>query len=342
MRKTVLNSIKIKENLKNFDKIDFGCDFLTLSYTDSIHYFNELMFWIDNDNSNFWVLNICWHSFSYNRLVTWNWIWLTFIVDYNWIPTPIFQYVKFDKHNRELLWKSAKITIYGAYFRLQAIWEFDYKELLNYIKSISWEDPVITRYDFRIDYFSFNKEVCTPWITDILWYIHSQSNIVTWKQWWKLIDWRVWSPNSWKYIIRYYDKKIDTNKKDKRFLYTDYLDYKSVHRLEIEFGRNFCREYSLSDLSWLERKVINVLWLGSTIFDSNLFYQYNSNSEITLDNATNFIKRYNNLSDKLFKAWYSPFGLVESFLCAKYWKDVVKWLIDDFINKSLVYDLKSN
>lgn len=342
MKKTVLNSLKIKENINNFDKVDFGCDFLILSYNESVSHFNDLLFWIDDDNSNFWVSEFCSHYFTYSRSTTPNWLWLTFSIEYNWIPTPIFQYVKFNKNSRELFWKSAKISIYWSYFRLETIWEFEVKELTNYLSSISSEDPSITRYDYRIDYFSYKKEVKVPLVTDILWYIHSQSSIITYKSWWKLVDWSVWNRNTWKYMIRYYDKKIDTNKKDKRFLYTDFLDYKSVHRLEIEFRRQFCRWYKLSDLAWLERKIINVLWLWSTIFTSAIFYQYNSESEITLENASNFIKRYNNLSDKLFKAWYSPFLLVENYLCSKYWKDVVKWLIDDFINKSLVYDLKFN
>ena len=159
MKKTVLTSLKIKDNLQKFNKIDFWCDYLTLSYTESIWKFNELLFWVDNDNSCFWVTEIFWHDVTYDRQVTPLWLWLNFFIEYNWIPIKIFQYVKFNKQNRELLWKSAKICVYWAYFRLESIWVFEYRSIINYISSLSVEDPVITRYDYRIDYFSRSVQV---------------------------------------------------------------------------------------------------------------------------------------------------------------------------------------
>ena len=126
MKTTVLNSLKIKENFKSFDKIDFWCDYLILSYTKSVQFFDELLYWIDSDNSNFWTIEIDNHTFTYNKQITPNWFWITFICDYNWVPTPIFQYVKFNQNTRILFHKSAKISIYWSYFRLESIGEFTY------------------------------------------------------------------------------------------------------------------------------------------------------------------------------------------------------------------------
>lgn len=339
MKKTVLNSLHIKENLVNFNKIDFGCDYLTLSYRKPVTKLDELLFWVDSDNSNFWVVEIDWKSVSYNKIPTQNWFALTFVWEYNWVPTPLFQYVHFNRNTRQLFWKSAKICVYWSYFRLECIWEYSYHSLFNYIESLSEEDPDITRFDFRIDYFSKEKEVKIPKVNDILWYIHSQSDVILWKSWWKLVDRRVWNPDSWKYVIRYYDKKIDTNKKNKRFLYTDFLDYKSVHRLEIQFMRSFCRWYTLSQYNELERKILGVLNIDWHIYDKSVFYQYNSESEITLENAWRFIQRFMNQWKKLMKAWYNPFSIIEELMIKTYWPDVTKWLIDDFISKSCLNEV---
>ena len=335
MKKSVLNSIKIYENFVNFDKIDFWCDYLRLSFTNPIPKFDELLFWIDSDNSNFWIVSIDNHNITYNKTITSNGFALTFITEYNWISIPLFQYVKFNKDTRKLFHKSAKLDFYGSYFRLEAIWEFSNHALINYIKSVSFEDPDITRYDYRIDYFSIAREVSIPSPDKICWYIHKKSNLVEWKSWWKLTDWLVWNSQTWKYAIRYYDKKLDTNKKNKWFLYTDFLDYKSVHRLEFEFWRAFCREFSLSHIDDLEWKILAVLGLEGKILERSIFYQYDSTSEITLENAWNFIKRFQNLWEKLYKAWYNPLKIIEQNLVSKYWIEVTRWLIDDFLNSTL-------
>lgn len=336
MKKSVLGSVKIKENFQKFDKIDFWCDRLTLSYTNYIDKLDNLLFWVDNDNSNFWTIEIDDHILTYNRLVTNNWMWLSFICEYNWVAVPLFQYVRFNKDTRILFWKSAKITIYWSYFRLENIWEFSLYSIINYIKTLSSEDPDITRYDFRIDYFSKDKYILVPEMEEVVWYIHSQSEKVSWHTWNKLVDWVIWKSDTWRYKIRYYDKKIDTEKKGKWFLYTDFLDYKSVHRLEFEFLRAFCRGFKLSNLSDLELKIYQVLNIDNQIYSSSLFYQYNSDSEITLDNVWRYVKRYINSSTKLLKAWYNPLFIIEEAMIDQYWEDFARWIIDDFISKSVV------
>lgn len=335
MKKSVLNSIRIYENLSKFNNIDFWCDYLRLSYTHWILKFDELLFWVDSDNSNFWTLEICDHVFTYTKMLTPNWFALTFLTEFNWVVVPIFQYVHFNKQSTLLFWKSAKLDVYGAYFRLESIGEFGFHSLFHYIQWLSVENPEITRFDYRVDYFSRDKFIDVPLPEDILWYIHSKSSRTEWKKWNDLVDWHIWNSETWRYAIRYYDKKIDTNKKDKWFLYTDFLDYKSVHRLEIEFWRAFCREYSLSDISFLEDKIIWVLGINWMIYDKSIFYQYSSDSEITLENAWNYIKRFQNLSSKLFKSWYNPLRIIEQQIIWQYWIDVARGLIDDFLQHSL-------
>ena len=48
------------------------------------------------------------------------------------------------------------------YYLFHNIYLIQYHSLLNYISSLSKEDPTISRFDFRIDYFSRNKEISVP------------------------------------------------------------------------------------------------------------------------------------------------------------------------------------
>lgn len=337
MNRSVLKTINMESLLfsKDFDSIGFGCDWLTLSYSKPINYLDKFMFSVDDDNSNFCIIEHFWKEFTYQKILSSLWYALSFNYVYNWVSFPMFQYVKFNNQTKHITWRSAKISIYWSYFRLEEIWEFSKNYLITFINSFSEEDPKITRYDFRIDRFS-KKVISIPEVENIC-SPSVQSRVVVWRQGWKLIDWGVWNKNTDRYYLRYYDKKIDTDNKNKRILYSDFMKYKSVHRFEIEFLSAFCRGYSLSDLKLLEDKIYSVLGLKDFEYNDSLFYKYDSDFEITPENSWKFIDRYINLSKKLLRAWYSPYQLIEESIIATYWKDVALWLLEDFLNNSLVY-----
>ena len=337
MRKSVLNSINIRWILDSFDRIDLWCDYLSVNYKDSVEKLDWLLFWIDTDNSNFAVYDFNDKEFTYVKTPTSIGWALTFNYVYNWVSFPLLQYVKFNKQTRLLVWKSWKINVYWSYYRLEEIGEFRKWYIIDLIKDFSDEDPRISRYDYRVDYFSVDNVIDVPEINQVLDYLSPQSSTIKYFEWDKLIDWSVWKSDTWRYKIRYYDKKIDTDKKNKWILYSDFVKYKSVHRFEFEFLTAFCRFFKLSQIHDLEWKIIDVLKISNHMFQDSLFYTYDSDCEITDDNAWKFIQRYINLSKKLLKAWYSPYQLIEEAIIWTYWKDVAIWLLEDFINKSLVW-----
>lgn len=337
MHKSVLNCINIDELLFNplFQEIDFWCDYLTLSYKNSVDYLDKLLFWIDIDNSNFALIEFEWKEFTYIKHLTSLWYALTFSYVYNWSSFPLFQYVKFNNQTRQFTKRKWKLSIYWSYFRLEEVWEFRPAYIIDLVKTFSDEDPFISRYDFRLDRFS-SEDVAIPEVEDVCQY-SNQSRVLVWREWKTLIDWSVWSKDTDRYFIRYYDKKIDTDKKNKRILYSDFVKYKSVHRFEIEFLVQFCRGYHLSNLFELEDKIYSVLHLKDFEYQDAIFYKYDSECEITPENAWKFIDRYMNLSKKLIKAWYSPYQIIEEMVVWTFWKDVAIWLLEDFLSHSLVY-----
>lgn len=338
MRNTVLWQLRVEKNRQSFDYFDYWCDYLILSFKDRLDYFDDLLFWVDTDNSNFWIINEIWYEITYSKRLTPLWYGLDFSYSYNWVSIPIMQYVKFNSYTKINTKKNWKISIYWSYFRLEEIWEFYDRFLLKFIKKYSKEDPIITRYDMRFDYFSLNNYVNIPSINDICWYVHSKSLIQEWKEWNKLIDWSVWNSETWRYRVRYYDKKIDTDKKNKRVLYSDFMKYKSVHRLEIEFLRSFTRWYTLSNIVDLENKIFGVLWLEWKTWDCSQFYQYDSSKEINDENRWWYFNRYITATKKLIKAWYNPYQLIEEAIIWEFGKDKSLWLLEDFINQSLSYE----
>ena len=340
MKNTVLWQLRVEKNREWFDCFDFWCDYLTLSYIKSVDFLDEILFGVDFDNSNFWIKTFVWYDFTYTKFSTWIWYALNFTYSYNGVSIPIMQYVKFNDHAKHTTWKSAKISIYWSYFRLEQIWVFRENYIIDLLKTFSDEDPRIMRYDLRFDYFSLDRNVQIPDVSEICWYIHHQSTIQKWYNWdWNLIDWCVWNPNTWRYKIRYYDKKIDTDKKNKWVLYSDFVKYSSVHRLEIEFLRSFTRLYSLWSVHDLEKKIWSVLNLDWQSWAWRMFYKYDSSKEITTENRWRFFERYINLTKKLIKAWYNPYNLIEESIIWEYWKDKALWILEDFINNSSVYEI---
>lgn len=308
----VLESIKIKDIAKKFDRIWTGCDYLRLSYKDKsdlVEYYIENL---DTDNSNFATDTICWIDFTVQKWYCLIWTTLTYSCSYNDISVPCFQFVKFDEKTSYHFKGYWKLDFYWSFFRLLDIWFFD-KSIFIKIKNLFSEDnPKVTRFDYRIDFFSYSEKK-VPSAVDILWYIHTQSNCIDYKKWTVITDWICWSKKNWRYAIRYYDKLEDTNKKTKVFLYQDYYKFKSVHRLEFEFQRNFLRGFTFYDFfDWLiENKIEGVLRINDKLFKWTMFYEYEEDFRITDKNRVPYLKRYSTMTKRLAKNGINP--LIECY-----------------------------
>ena len=321
MKKSVLNQLSIDKYIKKFDKFWYGCDYLRCNYKNSVDFIEKYLFLLDCDNSNFVTTDkICSDViFTIKKWYTSNWIKLDFSCCFNDVSVPCFQFVKFNERSSYLFKSYWKLDFYGSMFRLLDIWFFEPSIFKNVIDFFGFENPDITRFDFRIDFFSFFKDVEVPSVKWFFHYLHSKSKYIEYhNNWWDSItDWSLWKmPNkedNWRYIIRYYDKLIDSNEKWKCFLYQDYFNYKSVHRLEFEFLRNFLKWYKFTDFyEWfIHDKIIGVLWLNNYKYSWNLYYHYDVDYRITDKNKVAYMKRFSASVVRLSKNWINP--LIESY-----------------------------
>lgn len=152
------------------------------------------------------------------------------------------------------------------------------------------------------------KNFKVPEIEDFVKYIHTQSKTQEFRNWGVLTNWLVWTKTNWRYAIRYYDKLLDSDSKEKVFLYQDYFIYNSVHRLEFEFQPNFLIGYHFYDFyDWIIEQRINIiLWLWEKLFNGPLFYQYQEDYIIQDKDKSKYLRRYSTMSLKLSKNWINP------------------------------------
>lgn len=328
-----LGSFPLEEYSKLFNQVWFGCDYMRLCFNQDIEKFDS---WLDNldfDNSNIWYYDFWDITINYQKIKVSLWVALHFSVSYSWVAVPVFQYVKFNKQTRDLIWYSGKFDVYSSYYRLLELWFFSKNYVTYFIRAFSLEDPFITRYDFRIDFFNNYRHVDIPTPESLI-DVHVQSKLEVFKQGWIITNWSVWSKESWRYLMRLYNKKLDTNKKWKWILFSDYLCFESVHRLEYQFESAFCRWFHLSDLIKLEDKIYTSLNLHNN-FEGCLFYKYDSSKEINSYNKWSHIQRFKNQTNKFVKAWYNPFILMYDTIVSLYGLDSA----DDYFTYFLeIYD----
>lgn len=312
-RKTMLQNLNIYQTIHKFDKWGCWCDYLRLCYKEESDFIEDTLELLDCDNSNFKTEEICDHVLTitkdYNKL----WYSLNFSISYNDVSVPIAQFVKFNQntsYNTKSYWK---FDFYGSLFRLIDMWFVDKSLILLLKVKVSSENPKVTRFDYRFDFFSMkNKKVPAP--EEFLNYIHVQAKIRDFKFWnWDYQSWDYWkSSKKWnknnRYALRYYNKLDDSDDKNKIFLYQDYFMYNSVHRFEIEFQPNFLKGYTFYDFyDWLiQDKIESLLWLSERMFRWPLFYQYQSDYTLKDKDKVKYLKTYCSMSVRLAKNWINP------------------------------------
>lgn len=329
----MLESIDIKKYWEKFDTIWVGCDYLRLSYIHWSEFIEEKLSLLDCDNSNFGTCTFDDVVFTFQKLPTPLWMWLIFTCSYNDVSVPVFEYVKFNENTSFLTWRYWKLDFYGAFFRLWEIWYFDSDSMLSLICFyINSEDPRITRYDYRVDYFSrFNSVPVESWkrLLDM----RSDSKVYSDCVWDVLTNWLVWKKDTGTYCIRLYNKLLDTDIKDKLFIYQDFFNYKTVQRLEFEFQRNFLKWFTLDDyFDWsIKNKIESILWINGDLWSGAICYKYNSSDEITDKNRSSYLRRFNKMSIKLQKNWINPLKQVYEVLYEELEKDQLDKVVNDFL-----------
>ena len=305
--KTVLHNLKIYDTIHKFDKRGAWCDYLRLCYKNESDRVENSINLIDCDNSNFFTRKIGGIVFTIKKWFCTLWIKLDFSICFNDVAVPVAQFVKYNEHNSFLFNCYWKFDFYGSMFRLVDMWYLEKSIFLLLKVLISEENPKVTRFDYRLDFFSM-KEKKIPEIKEFTNYLHTQSKTSEFRSGGELTNRLIWSKNNWRYAIRYYDKLLDSDSKEKVFLYQDYFIYNSVHRLEFEFQPNFLKWYTFYDFydMTIEFKIESILWLKEKMFGGPLFYQYQEDYTIQDKDKTRYLKKYSTSSVRLAKNGINP------------------------------------
>lgn len=255
---------------KNSSQVSEWLDYLRLSLWYRLDISDTLWINIDDDNSNFAIINILDYEITIQKnRIKGLWYGYFWNISYNWISVPIFV-VKYRR-------TKTIIDFYGSLFRLIDLWYFP-KDFIDTIRThLDISDNVsITRIDYRLDYFLKDTlTILTP--EKLLNHSFSNSKGRDWKKWHKLTNRQVWDKDSKSVVFRLYDKLLDTTEKHKDILYFDYFRFPSVHRLEFECDLKFCKGYNYKDLDKLIDKVHKVFWLDNEKWIWKILYRYDKN-----------------------------------------------------------------
>jgi hypothetical protein len=149
-------------------------------------------------------------------------------------------------------------------------------------------------------------------------------------------------------FIRAYEKIIDSMTKGKWSLYEDYFAYSNVYRLECEFRIKFNKKqenwkivnYSYAELSELEIKAQEYMWLSDTNTNKKYIYQYNNTSGVL-----NNIKYFRDFGGRWFKLAISgqnPFIVLHKQLTRKVIETQIKQELFDTLVKEYQHFLLFN
>lgn len=314
----------LKKLVDNTDDFSKWLDYLRLKLESPIEYFENIYNLVDLDNSNFYVDPE--NKITYVKLLLKVWAGVMALKSYKWIPTPLFCYIDYDPHIKQDFNTYGKIDFYGSFFRLWEIWEVDFSFLYEICNNIDMLR--VTRIDFRLDFFYKNKTRIPP----LKKLIKKRKNVKSkhFHLWKDLESWEYGNRGQSRVFTRMYDKLLDTEVKNKYFLYEDYHNYKSVHRLEFQVERHFCVGYTFWTLLGLEEKVEKSIKLE---YDKPIYRK--SNTEPDYDNVkyfSNFISRGYSLA----KADKNPFKILLWWLIKKMHEE---WELSQQQLEKLIEDL---
>ncbi len=199
--------------------------------------------WYDEDNSSLWEFHKYWMRFSMTKSKPTgfdSWFMFSTIVDDNIVPLFMLRFPLKET------WKKS-LVIYSSFFIVQ---DFIWLPIKKFIFDNFLIDS-IRRLDIALD-------VSIP-ITELL---KSYFKWVIFNSWIWIDKKNIWfhqtyyigeikSDKNRKYLIRIYDKLLDTWKKKKWFLYPHLKNNSDVRRIELELRPHECQRLGVSWLSLL-------------------------------------------------------------------------------------------
>lgn len=334
-----LTSKKIIEDIKYLwlDELEFTFDSIekNLNLYD-IDTWLAPAYTLDDDNSSFAEINL-WIALQYERFYPkWYTSWLKFFhiwqnSDWHLKKADCFAILFWD--NERKISSNNKIVIYSWFFVLEQIKKIDFT-ISEFIQNFfNLEKCKLHRFDVCMD---------LPYSVDVL-----MGEIFNWVNYysklWKDVKnnafWQTYYFNDSRtdknrnYLIRVYDKVLDSVIKKKLHLFPHLENNPNMRRIEIEFRSEWCknklRNYSISDLLNNKNNVIPLVFC-------NFFNKFSKiqipHDEIVL---TPYVKNKIDLSDIYWKLHHIP----DNYLCRAngYLKNILEHTGYDWFIQTLIW-----
>ena len=309
---------KFKNPLENYlyfwiDMFEFNTSNLKKDFS----LYSELVWNLDQDNSNIAYIELFDTIFSYKNInISWFWKWLIFETSIDWFPVPCFALLHWKPQDHLKKWwhSKDKIVLYSSFFVLDSlqklpftvlefIWTlFDYKNALLYRLDACLDVPY-TILELSKIFLDMKKPSSAIWTdkkhpefyqTYYLWEIQNSKN-----------------RNS---LIRIYDKVLDTWKKHKAFLYPHLQNNNDVRRIELELRPEQAKRFhNYNIMELLENKNDVIGSIFSEYVNKRIPEKYHLEKGSL--NIKTFPKRKFDLKQAFLDFWHIP----KDYLKRSYW-----------------------
>lgn len=331
-KNTLFPSVNYTELRKNSDIENIFVDYVKIAYKNTSLFCEKYAKLFISDNSDTWLYEFEWYTFSINHFRANLWPWFKLFVSYNNIPVEFCTIIKYTKGLKSLDGKiKYTVEFKWQYFRLETMWYFEKWFYTKFLEdTFEWEDWNIIRVDRTIDFMqkksSSDKQlyIISPlqllgksWIRDNATshqYQKWKAMKTFWNGWENLekVDYWNWYYGSRKgkrVMLRVYDKQKDIGRntwKWKELLYIDYLKMKRVIRVEFECQTRFCYWYKVSTFDKLLEKCDSVFHLSENEWKGATCYEYKLKDNVINfdDQSPDFCSRY---IDSFSQHWYTIF-----------------------------------
>ncbi len=310
---------------KNLISINPWCDMLWVTVKEPIIFLDNILSKLDSDNSELYIYDRQSASYSINKSENKEFIFCDINISIDNISYKIAQYaIQKSKEKQKLFHMYGKVLIYSTLFRILELQESPFHNLDGFLQDFFNEEydkfikQPINRYDYKLD-FIYDTDTEIPEKNTIIDDKYRRKSDIFYRvfnKWERSTWWVIWNNTNKSYKLRLYDKKIDTMVKNKWHLYSEYLWYKWVLRLEWEFRTKFMKDiswnsFSIRDLENLEHKA-RVFFLLEQ--DSNItkFLQQYRRKYKDINNILKDVPYIKNTMSRLLtiaKSWVNPFTL---------------------------------
>lgn len=300
--------------------IFFGCDMLEFTIFSLKHdtYFKDywLLLNLNTTNTQLAYIDLFDMTFTYHKIQLKGYdFWLQFSLVIDWLTVYCFTLCFWtDIFN----WKSRssdKVVLYSSFFILEKLWKLTFTLNEFYNTLFKTETCKLYRLDLALDLKTDIKEL--------------QNTIFNWIRFFSQIwedkkhpefsqTYYIKNPQSCqnrRYLIRIYDKILDTFKKQKGFLYPHLINNYDVRRIELELRPIICKKYHNKDISYLLTNKDDLLY---NIYIEYLNDNINQNYKLNFDDIPKVPepnKQVFDLKTAYLQLWHIP----KDYISQAYW-----------------------